>query len=157
MKSAQTKLIAENRRAKHDYHLEETFEAGLTLAGWEVKSLRAGKAQITESYVVIKSNEAWLLNANISPLITASTHVTTNPTRSRKLLLHRNELDKLIGAVQRKGFTLVPLNLHWKNGKAKISFALAKGKKLYDKRQDEKQRDWERQKKQLANKKFRAS
>lgn len=141
--------IAENRKARHDYHIEEQFEAGLVLEGWEVKSLRAGRAQISESYVTIKGGEAWLVGANISPLPTVSTHITPDPARNRKLLLHQRELNKLIGAVQRKGYTLVPLNLHWKKGTAKLEIALAKGKKLYDKRETEKRRDWERRKQQL--------
>lgn len=143
-------IIAENRKARHDYHFEETFEAGLVLEGWEVKSLRAGRAQISESYVTIKDGDAWLIGAHISPLSTVSTHVVADPMRTRKLLLHVSELDKLIGAVQRKGYTIVPLNLHWKRGRAKLEIALAKGKKLYDKREDIKRRDWERQKQRLA-------
>ena len=142
-------IIADNRRARHDYHIEEQFEAGLMLEGWEVKSLRAGRAQIAESYVTIKNGEAWLIGAHISPLSSAATHTTPDPLRSRKLLLHHNELSKLIGAVQRKGYTLVPLNLHWKRGRAKIQVALARGKKTYDKRQAEKRREWERQKQRL--------
>lgn len=146
MKPARNNLIADNRKARYDYTIEQTFEAGIMLKGWEVKSLRAGRAQLAESYVVIKGGEAWLLNAHISPLQTASTHTPTIPDRTRKLLLHQHELDKLIGAVQRQGYTLVPLNLHWKDGKAKLDIALAKGKKLYDKRETEKRRDWERRK-----------
>jgi SsrA-binding protein len=148
-KSHKTSYIAENRKARHDYHIEEQFEAGLVLEGWEVKSLRAGRAQLKESYVIIKRGEAWLVGAHISPLPTASTHITPDPVRSRKLLLHQRELNKLIGAVQRKGYTLVPLNLHWKKGNAKLEIALAKGKKLYDKRETEKRRDWERRKQQI--------
>ena len=142
-------LIADNRRARYDYLLEERFEAGIVLNGWEVKSLRAGKLQLSESHVIIKDNAAWLLNANIAPLQTASTHVIANPVRTRKLLLHIKELNKLIGAVQRKGYTIVPLNMHWHNGRAKLAIALAKGKKLHDKRQVEKNRDWQRQKQSL--------
>ena len=143
-------IIAENRKARHDYHIEETFEAGLILEGWEVKSLRSGRAQIAESYVSIKGGEAWLIGAHISPLSTVSTHVTADPTRTRKLLMHVHELNKLIGAVQRKGYTIVPLNLHWKRGRAKLEIALGKGKKLFDKREDLKRRDWDRQKQRLA-------
>lgn len=146
MKAKTENLIADNRRARYDYTFEETFEAGLVLQGWEVKSLRAGKAQLAESYVIIKRGEAWLLNAHISPLKTVSTHITAVPDRTRKLLLQQHELAKLIGAVERKGYTIVPLNLHWKNGKAKLAIALAKGKKNYDKRETEKRRDWEREK-----------
>jgi SsrA-binding protein len=145
-------IIADNRKARHDYHIESQFEAGLVLEGWEIKSLRAGRAQLKESYVIIKAGEAWLVGAHISPLATASTHITPDPVRSRKLLLHKNELNKLIGAVQRKGYTIVPLNLHWKKGRAKLEIALAKGKKLYDKREAEKRRDWERQKQKILAK-----
>lgn len=143
-------LIAENRKARHDYHLEQPLEAGLALQGWEVKSLRAGRAQIAESYVIIKNGEAWLIGAHFTPGKTTSTHIVAIPDRTRKLLLHSKELSKLIGAVQRKGYTVVPLNLHWKNNHAKLEIALAKGKKLYDKRETEKRRDWERQKQRLA-------
>jgi SsrA-binding protein len=139
-------IITENRKAKHEYHLESQFEAGLALEGWEVKSLRAGRAQIAESYVIIKNNEAWLIGAHISPLPTVSTHINPDPARSRKLLINRRELDRLIGASQRKGYTLVPLNLHWKKGLAKLELALGKGKKLHDKREAEKRKDWEREK-----------
>lgn len=143
------KLIAENRKVRHDYQIEETFEAGIELQGWEVKSLRSGRAQIAESYVIIKRGEAWLLGSYIPPLSSASTHITPIPDRTRKLLLHEKELSKLIGAVQRKGYTIVPLNLHWKKGFAKVEIALAKGKHLYDKRETEKRRDWERSKARL--------
>lgn len=149
MKEKSNNLIADNRKARYDYTIEETFEAGMVLEGWEVKSLRAGRAQLSESYVIIKSGEAWLLNAHISPLKTVSTHVQAIPDRTRKLLLQQRELEKLIGAVQRKGYTIVPLNLHWRNGKAKIDIALAKGKKEFDKRETEKRREWDRQKQRL--------
>lgn len=138
--------IAENRKARHDYFIEDTYEAGLVLQGWEVKSLRAGRAQITETYVHLKNGEAWLIGANISPLLSASTHITAEPTRTRKLLLNKNELDRMVGAVERKGYTLVALNLHWSKGKAKVDIGLAKGKKQHDKRATDKARDWERQK-----------
>lgn len=138
--------VALNKKARHEYFVEETFEAGLQLEGWEVKSLRAGRAQLTESYVHVRSGEAWLLGAHITPLNTASTHVHPDPTRTRKLLMHRQELDRLIGAVERKGYTLVPLNLHWKRGRAKLDVGLAKGKKQHDKRATVKDRDWKRQK-----------
>ncbi len=141
--------IAENRRARHDYFIEDTYEAGLELTGWEVKSLRAGRAQLTESYVHLRNGQAWLVGAHFSPLISASTHVNAEPTRARKLLLHRNELDRLVGAVERKGYTLVPLNLHWARGRAKLDLGLAKGKKQHDKRATEKNRDWERQKSRI--------
>lgn len=143
---AASRSIAVNRKARHDYFIEEKFEAGLALEGWEVKSLRAGRAQVTESYVHLRDGEAWLLGAHITPLNTASTHVHPDPTRTRKLLLHRHELDRLVGAVERKGFTLVPLDLHWSRGRAKIEIGLAKGKKQHDKRATRKERDWQRQK-----------
>ncbi len=147
--ASKSAIIADNRKARHDYQIEEKFEAGLVLEGWEVKSLRAGKAQIAESYVTIKRGEAWLLGAHIAPLSTVSTHITADPVRTRKLLLHNKELKKLIGAVQRQGYTIVPLNLHWKRGNVKLEIALAKGKKTHDKRQTEKRRDWDRQKQRL--------
>jgi SsrA-binding protein len=139
-------VIAANRKARHDYFIEATFEAGLVLEGWEVKSLRAGSAQIAESYVYIRNGEAWLIGAHFSPLKTASTHINAQPTRSRKLLLHRQELDRLIGAVERKGMALVPLDLHWHKGRAKLNIGVAKGKKQHDKRATDKDRDWQRQK-----------
>ena len=139
-------VIAVNRRARHEYFIEESFEAGLALEGWEVKALRAGNAQLGESYVYIRQGEAWLIGAHFSPLKTASTHVNADPTRSRKLLLHRTELDRLIGAVERKGHALVPLDLHWSKGRAKLLVGLARGKKQHDKRATAKDRDWQRQK-----------
>lgn len=145
-KNAAARQIAVNKKARHDYFIEDTFEAGLALEGWEVKSLRDGRAQLTESYVHIRAGEAWLFGAHVSPLKTVSTHFKADPTRTRKLLLHRVELDRLIGAVERKGYTLVPLNLHWARGKAKLQVGLAKGKKQHDKRATQKDRDWQRQK-----------
>ena len=145
-----TNLIADNRKARHDYSIEQTFEAGLVLTGWEIKSLRAGKAQLAESHVILKNGEAFLLNSHFAPLPTISTHVQAIPDRTRKLLLHKSELNKLVGAVARKGYAIIPLNLHWKKNKVKIDIALAKGKKLYDKRDAIKSRDWERQKQRLA-------
>ena len=139
-------LIAENRKARHEYFIEDRYEAGLILAGWEVKSLRAGRAQLAEAYVFIKNGEVFLTGAHLSPLNSASTHVTVDPTRTRKLLLNRAEIDRLVGAVERAGYTLVPLELFWKNGRAKIRIGLAKGKKQHDKRATEKDRDWERDK-----------
>ena len=138
--------IAENRKARHDYFIDERIEAGLALEGWEVKSLRDGRANLTESYALLKDGEAWLIGAHFAPLASASTHVKTDPTRSRKLLLHRREIDRLIGAVERKGYTLVPLSLYWKNGRAKLALGLARGKKQHDKREAKKDRDWQRQK-----------
>jgi len=137
------RTIALNRKARFDYFIEEDFEAGIELKGWEVKSLRAGKAQLTEAYVVLRDNQAWLLGAHITPLVSASTHVEADPTRTRRLLLHRKEIDRLTGLVERRGYTLVPLELYWSNGRAKLSIGLAKGKKQYDKRAAEKERDWQ--------------
>lgn len=139
-------LIAENRKARHEYFIEDRYEAGLSLVGWEVKSLRAGRAQLTEAYVFIRNGEVFLTGAHISPLNSASTHVTADPTRTRKLLLNRPEIDRLVGAVERAGYTLVPLELFWKNGRAKLRIGLAKGKKQHDKRATERERDWERDK-----------
>ncbi len=141
-----SKVIAVNKKARHNYFIEDTIEAGLVLEGWETKSLRAGRAQLTESYVNLRHGEAWLVGAHLAPLNTASSHVKADPTRSRKLLLHRLQLDRLIGAVERKGYTLVPLDLHWHKGRAKLEFGLAKGKKQHDKRAASKDRDWQRQK-----------
>lgn len=138
--------IAVNRQASHEYFIEERFEAGLVLQGWEVKSLREGRVQLKESYVLVRHGEAWLFGAHISPLLSASTHVNPEAVRSRKLLLHRQELNKLIGAVERKGYTLVPLSMYWKHSRAKLEIGLAKGKKLHDKRAVEKDRDWQREK-----------
>ncbi len=140
------RTIALNKKARFDFHVEETFEAGLALEGWEVKSLRAGKAQITEAYVLLKDGEAFLFGSHIQPLTTASTHIRPDPSRTRKLLMHRRELDRLIGAVERKGYTLLPLKLYWTRGRAKLQVGLGKGKKKHDKRAVAKDRDWERQK-----------
>jgi SsrA-binding protein len=140
------RLIAENRKARYDYFIEERFEAGLVLEGWEVKSMRAGKAQIAEGYVYLKNGEAFLFGAQITPLTTTSTHVTPEPKRTRKLLLSKTQLGRLVGSVEREGYTLVPLDLHWKNGRAKLEVGLAKGKKQHDKRATEKDRDWNRDK-----------
>jgi SsrA-binding protein len=141
--------IAVNKRARHEYFIEENLEAGLSLQGWEVKSLRAGKAQITEAYVIVKNGEAWLIGAHVNPLPTTSTHVVADPTRTRKLLLHRAELDRLVGAVERKGYTLIPLKLYWKRGNVKLDVGLAKGKQAHDKRATAKDRDWQREKSRI--------
>ena len=138
--------IAVNKKARHDYFIEQNFECGMVLEGWEVKSLRAGRAQITETYVFLKNGEAWVTGAHISPLNTASTHVNPDPTRTRKLLLNRKELDRMVVAVERKGYTLVALKLYWHKGRAKLEVGLAKGKKQHDKRASDKDRDWQRQK-----------
>jgi SsrA-binding protein len=148
-KDKQASAIALNKRARYEYFIEENLEAGMVLQGWEVKSLRAGKAQITEGYVLVKNGEAWLIGAHISPLKTTSTHVIADPTRTRKLLMHRRELDRLLGAVERKGHTIVPLKLYWKNGNVKLEIGLAKGKQSHDKRATEKDRDWQRDKSRL--------
>jgi SsrA-binding protein len=142
-------LIAENRRARFDYFIEERYEAGLSLQGWEVKSMRAGKAQLTEAYVFLRNGEAFMTGAHVSPLNTTSTHVVADPTRTRKLLLKKSELSHLIGATERKGYTIVPLELYWKDGRAKLRIGLAKGKKQHDKRATEKDRDWQRDKARL--------
>jgi SsrA-binding protein len=141
--------IALNKKASHDFFIEERYEAGISLQGWEVKSLREGRVQIKESYITIKEGEAFLFGAHIVPLTTASTHIHPDPTRTRKLLLHRSELNKLIGLVERKGYTLVPTAMYWKKGMAKLEIGLAKGKKLHDKRSTEKDRDWKREKERL--------
>lgn len=141
--------IALNKRARFDYHIEERFEAGMVLLGWEVKSMRAGKAQLTDSYVLLKDGEAWLIGAQITPLSTASTHFVTDPGRTRKLLLKERELDRLIGAVQQKGYTCVATALYWKGHLVKCEIALAKGKKEHDKRETEKDRDWGREKQRV--------
>jgi len=146
---AGSSTIALNKKARHDFFIEERFEAGLELQGWEVKSLRESRVQLSESYILVKNNEAWLLGVHISPLLSASTHITPDATRTRKLLLHRRELDKLIGAVERKGYTIVPLALYWKKGRAKLEIALARGKQSHDKRAADKDRDWGREKQRL--------
>jgi SsrA-binding protein len=145
-KQNSNETIATNRKAHYEYSFEERFEAGLVLEGWEVKSLRAGKVQIDQAYVLLKDGEAFLFGGSITPLATASTHKEHDPQRSRKLLLKHRELSHLIGSVDRKGYTLVPLGMYWKNNRVKLEIALAKGKKLHDKRAAEKDRDWQRQK-----------
>lgn len=148
----QNATIAVNRQAKFEYTIEERFEAGLVLEGWEVKSLRDGRVQLKESYVAMKRGEAWLSGAHISPLLSASTHVNPDSIRAKKLLLNRHELNKLIGAVERKGYTLIPLSMYWKNGRAKLEIGLAKGKQLHDKRATSKDRDWQREKARIMKK-----
>jgi SsrA-binding protein len=142
--------IVENRKAFHDYFIEERFEAGLALEGWEVKAVRAGRAHLTEAYVVVKSGELLLIGAHVTPLITASTHVHADPTRTRKLLMHRQEISRLVGQVERAGYTLVPLNLHYKNGRIKLDIGLAKGKKQHDKRATIREREWNREQQRLV-------
>jgi len=141
--------IVENRKAFHDYFIEERIEAGLSLAGWEVKAIRAGRAHLKEAYVVIKNGELVLIGAHITPLTTASTHVNADPTRTRKLLLHREEINRLVGKVERAGYTLAPLDLHYKNGRVKIEVGLARGKKQHDKRDTIKDREWAREQQRL--------
>ena len=145
------RLIASNKKAFHDYLIEDKYEAGLVLQGWEVKSLRAGRIQLKESYVILKHGEAWLIGAHISPLITASTHVNPDPVRTRKLLLHERELSKLHRAKEREGYTIVALDLHWYHNRVKVEIALAKGKKTHDKRAASKERDWQREKQRLLS------
>jgi SsrA-binding protein len=141
--------IAENKKAFHDYFIEERYEAGLALEGWEVKAIRAGRVQLKEAYVVVKKGEVWLLGCHVSPLATASTHIKPDPVRTRKLLLHAEEIKRLIGKVERAGYTLVPLDLHYAKGRIKLEIGLAKGKKLHDKRAAEREREWQREKARL--------
>jgi len=141
--------IIDNRKASHDYFIEERLEAGLVLEGWEVKAIRAGRAQLKEAYVVVLNGELALIGAHISPLATASTHVNPDPVRTRKLLMHEAEISKLIGQVERAGYTLVPLDLHYTRGRIKLAVGLAKGKKQHDKREAEKDREWQREKQRL--------
>lgn len=148
-KTTAQKTIALNKRARYEYAIEERMEAGLALEGWEVKSLRDGRIQFADSYVLLKDNEAYLFGTTITPMPTASTHISPEPMRTRKLLLHRRQIDQLIGAVDRKGYTVVPTAMYWSQGKVKVEIGLAKGKKEYDKRKVEKDRDWEREKGRL--------
>jgi len=147
--SKPSSTIAQNKKARFDYFIEERYEAGLALQGWEVKSLRAGKAQLVDSFVMVRAGEAWLHGAHVTPLSSASTHVTPEPTRIRKLLMNRREIDRLTGLVERKGYTLVALELYWSKGRAKLALGLAKGKKQHDKRASEKDRDWDRDRARL--------
>jgi len=141
--------IADNRKAFHDYFIEERYEAGIALAGWEVKAVRAGRAQIGEGYVMVRGGEIFLIGAHISPLATVSTHFTPDPTRTRKLLLHAEEIRRLIGKVEQRGYTLVPLNLHYKKGRIKLEVGLARGKMQHDKRADKRDKEWAREKQRL--------
>jgi SsrA-binding protein len=141
--------IVKNRKAFHDYFVEERHEAGLALDGWEVKSIRAGRAQINEAYVVLRNGELWLIGAHLSPLPTASTHVDPDPTRNRKLLMHAEEIRRLIGKVEQRGYTLVPLDLHYRKGRIKLDFALARGKLKHDKRASDRDREWQREKQRV--------
>lgn len=148
-KSLPDNTIAQNKKARHDFFIEDTFEAGLVLEGWEVKSLRAGRIQMNESYIMVRNSELWWIGMSITPLLSASTHITPDHYRSRKLLMQRREIDKIIGAVERKGYTLVPLSAYWVRGKAKLKIGLAKGKKDHDKRATDKDRDWKREKQRI--------
>lgn len=141
--------IVQNKKAFHDYFIEQRFEAGIALEGWEVKAIRAGRAHIKEAYVIVSNGEIFLIGCHISPLPAASTHVNPDPTRTRKLLLHAEEISRLIGSVERAGYALVPLDLHYKNGRVKVEIGLAKGKKQFDKRQAEKEKDWRREQQRL--------
>jgi len=141
--------IVANKKAFHDYFIEEKFEAGIVLQGWEVKAIRAGRANIKESYVVVRDGEVFVFGMHITPLLEASTHVNPDPTRTRKLLLHEKQISTLIGQVERAGYTLMPLDLHYQRGRIKLEIGLAKGKKQHDKRESEKERDWDREKAQL--------
>lgn len=145
--------IAQNKKAFHDYFIEERYEAGIALEGWEVKSIRAGRVNLKEAYVVIRGEEIYIIGCHISPLTAASTHIQPDPLRTRKLLLHAEEINKLIGKVERAGYTLVPLDMHYKSGRIKLEVGLAKGKKQYDKREAEKEKDWEREKQRLMRSK----
>ncbi len=148
-KGTASSTIALNKKARHDFALEDRFEAGLALEGWEVKALRAGRIQLRDSYVLLKDAEAWLFGSLITPLPEASTHIHPDPSRTRKLLLHRQEIDKLIGAAERKGYAIVPTAMYWKRGRAKVEISLAKGKKEHDKRATERERDWQRERQRL--------
>ena len=145
--------IVQNRKAFHDYFVEERFEAGLVLEGWEVKAIRAGRAQIKEAYVILQGEEPFVIGMHLSPLPTASTHVKPDPTRSRKLLLNAEEIRRLIGKVEQRGYTLVPLDLHYTRGRVKLAVGLAKGKKQHDKREAEKDREWQRERERLLRRK----
>ncbi len=148
-KTSNSNTIALNKKARHDFFIEDRFEAGIVLHGWEVKSLRAGRIQIVDAHVFLKNGEAFISNLLITPLLTASTHIHPEPTRVRKLLLHRSEINKLVGAVERKGYTMIPTALYWKHGKVKTEIGLAKGKHTHDKRAAEKDRDWKRDKQRI--------
>ena len=143
--------IAQNRKAFHDYFIEERYEAGLALQGWEVKSIRAGRAQLADAYVLIKGAGLWLIGGNITPLATVSTHYTPDPSRTRKLLLHAEEIRRLLGKVQQRGYTLIPLDLHFAKGRIKLQIALAKGKLKHDKRASEREKEWQREKTRLLH------
>ncbi|MET0231212.1 MAG: SsrA-binding protein SmpB [Rhodanobacteraceae bacterium] len=152
-----TGTIALNKRARHEYHIDEHYEAGISLQGWEVKSLRAGRINLGDAYAIVRSGEIFLFGASIVPLISASTHVVADDRRTRKLLLNRAEIDKLVGAIERKGYTLVPLSLYWKQNRVKVDLGLARGKQEHDKRDTEKERDWNREKQRVMREKNRSA
>jgi len=149
--------IALNKRARHEYHIDEHYEAGIALQGWEVKSLRAGRINLGDAYAIVKNGEIFLFGASIVPLISASTHVVADDRRTRKLLLNRAEIDKLVGAIERKGYTLVPLALYWKQNRVKVDLGVARGKQEHDKRDTEKERDWNREKQRVMRAKNRSA
>jgi SsrA-binding protein len=149
--------IALNKRARHEYHIDEHYEAGIALEGWEVKSLRAGRANLGDAYAIVKAGEIYLFGASIVPLISASTHVVPEDRRTRKLLLKRTEIDKLVGAIERKGYTLIPLALYWKNNRVKVDLGLARGKQEHDKRDTERERDWNREKQRVMRARNRSA
>ena len=153
LKDHQAMSIIENRKAFHDFFIEEKYEAGIILEGWEVKAIRAGRANIKEAYVIVRNEELFLFGMHISPLASASTHVHADPVRTRKLLLHKKEISRLVGKVERAGYTLVPLDMHYLKGRIKLEIGLAKGKKQHDKREDEKKKDWDREKQRLMREK----
>ena len=148
--------ITVNKKIFHDYFVEEKYETGLVLEGWEVKAIRAGRTQLKEAYVIIKNGEIWLIGMHITPLLSASTHIHPDPTRTRKLLLHSRQIDKLIGLVERSGYALLPIDLHYTKGRIKLEIGLAKGKKQYDKREDAKEKDWKREQDQLMKSRNRS-
>ncbi len=151
-KNAKSNTIALNKRARFEYFIEERLESGLSLEGWEVKALRDGRVQFGDSYVLLKDDEAWLFGCLINPLPTVSRHITADPTRTRKLLLHRKQIDRLKGAVDRKGYSVIPTAMYWSHGRVKVEIGMAKGKKQHDKRKIEKDRDWQRQKARIMKK-----
>ena len=154
-KNTSSATIARNKKAFYEYTIEDKFEAGISLKGWEIKSIRKGKVQLVDSHVYIKKDEAWLFNTLITPLLSASTHIIPEPSGSRKLLLHRREINKLTGKVEQKGYTVVPLAMYWKGSRVKLEIGLAKGKQLHDKRQDSKDKDWNREKDRIFKKSMR--
>ena len=155
-KTGEGGTIAQNKRARHEYHIDEHYEAGIALQGWEVKSLRAGRINFGDAYAIVKNGEIFLFGASIVPLISASTHVVADDRRTRKLLLNRAEIDKLVGAIERKGYTLIPMALYWKKNRVKVDLGVARGKQEHDKRAAEKERDWQREKQSAMRAKNRA-